>query len=121
MGVDHRAIKIGGEISYIFGVIDLCVSENYKNKGIGTNLLRTLGGLALKSNVDFIILMADNEEIYIKNGFHHVSNGLTTWLAIEDVKSHSLITRNLSHCFMYKSVNLKQWPGGEIDMLGYLF
>ena len=121
LGVDHRVIRVGGEIVRIFGIIDLCVTQSHRNAGIATQLLAQVEGLATPANVDFLVLMGDIDTLYLRNGFQHVTPAPTKWLAVEDVESVSVIERDLSDCFLIKPLNNKQWPAGQIDMLGYLF
>ncbi|OKH87724.1 acetyltransferase [Thalassospira sp. TSL5-1] len=121
MGVDHRVIRVAGEIIKIFGIIDLCAAQTHRNAGIATKLLEQLEGLATPSNVDFLVLMGDIDTLYLKNGFQHVTPAPTKWLAIEDIETFSVIERDLSDCFLVKPLTNKHWPGGQIDMLGYLF
>ncbi|MDC9589619.1 GNAT family N-acetyltransferase [Xenorhabdus sp. XENO-10] len=121
MGIDHRVIKIGGETVRILGVIDLCVKPSHRCIGIATNLLKTIEQLAATSNVEFLVLMGDNDALYKANGFKRVTPAITKWFAVEDVESISLIERDLSDCFLVKAMRDKDWPNGKIDMLGYLF
>ncbi|RCS21484.1 GNAT family N-acetyltransferase [Phyllobacterium salinisoli] len=121
MGVDHRVIKAGGKAIRIFGIIDLCVKPDHRRTGIAGRLLRSVEALAEKSNVDFLVLMGDDDTLYKSNGFEHVSPAMTRWLAVEDVESVSVIEKDLSNCFLIKGMKSDNWPKGKIDMLGHLF
>ncbi|WP_063302614.1 GNAT family N-acetyltransferase [Pseudovibrio sp. W64] len=121
VGVDHRVIKVGEQRLKIYGLIDLCVTEERRNQGIASTLLQAAENLAMRADVDFIVLFADDGSLYRKHGFLNVSPALTKWLAIEDVASAMLLERDLSECFMVKPVGDMRWPEGHIDMLGYLF
>lgn len=121
MGVDHRVIKVGGEAVRIFGVIDLCVKPSHRRVGIAGNLLNAVEMLAVTSNVEFLVLMGDTYSLYKANGFERVAPAITKWLAVENEESISLIERDLSDCFLVKAMRSRAWPGGKIDMLGYLF
>lgn len=46
MGVDHRVISVSEQVFIIFGVIDLCVSSDYQDRGIASTLLKRLSALA---------------------------------------------------------------------------
>jgi len=100
-------------------VIDFCVAKEYRGQGIGTKLIEEVEKLS--KGRDFIILMADNPEIYNRVGYSRLQHASTKWLAIEDLATHSIIERDLSDCFMYKPLMQQQWPSGKIDLLGYLF
>ena len=119
VGIDRRTINVGGKHLKIVGVIDLCVAEAYRKKGIARALLRAVENFS--DDREFVVLMADNQAIYAKSGYVSLKPALTKWLAIEDLRSHSIMERDLSDCFMYKSLQDTKWPDGEIDLLGYLF
>jgi len=36
LGLDYRVIKVGDEVYKVLGIIDFCVDEQYRGKGIGT-------------------------------------------------------------------------------------
>ena len=119
VGIDRRIINVEGNHIKIVGVIDLCVAENYRNKGIAKALLRAVESCS--DDREFVVLMADNQTIYTGSGYVPLKPALTKWLAIEDLSSHSVMERDLSDCFMYKSLRDTKWPDGKIDLLGYLF
>ncbi|OXS99072.1 GNAT family N-acetyltransferase [Notoacmeibacter marinus] len=121
LGVDHRVIRVGGNIIRIFGIIDLCVRLAHRGAGLASDLLKQVESLAAASNVDFLVLMGDVDTLYIANGFHHVNPAMTKWLAVEDVESVTIIERDLSDCFLVKPLRHTRWPVGNIDMIGYLF
>ncbi|KZK99124.1 GNAT family N-acetyltransferase [Pseudovibrio sp. Ad26] len=121
VGVDHRVIKVGEQRLKIYGLIDLCVTEARRKQSLASMLLHTAECMAKRAEVDFIVLMADDDALYQKHGFLHVSPALTKWLAIEDLASVMLLERDLSDCFMVKPIGDTQRPEGQIDMLGYLF
>ncbi len=121
LGIDHRVINIEGKIVRIFGLIDLCVLPAYRRSGIASNLLHTAEMQARCAQVDFLVLMGDNDTIYKAHGFNRVSPAMTKWLAVENVESVSIIERDLSDFFLVKSLSTEEWPKGKIDMLGYLF
>jgi len=119
VGIDRRVISVDGKILKIIGMIDLCVAKEYRGQGIGTALIEQVEKRS--EGRDFIVLMADNPEIYKQAGYSRLQHASTKWLAIEDLASHSIIERNLSDCFMYKPLLQQDWPPGKIDLLGYLF
>ena len=69
----------------------------------------------------FILAMADDHRIYEKMGFETLKAAKTTWFAIDNVKSRSIIERDFSHTLLIKSLREKPWPDGKIDVLGHLF
>jgi len=65
--------------------------------------------------------MADDRRLYEQTGYSLLPRANTTFLAIDELRSHSVIERDLSEIFMVKCLSDKQWPEGKIDLLGYLF
>lgn len=63
----------------IIEIIDFCVDEKYRSKGIGSQFIKILDKITSKNNIDYIVgeLEGDNEgeplesrkRFYIKNGF----------------------------------------------------
>jgi GNAT superfamily N-acetyltransferase len=119
VGIDLRAITIAGDIYEIIGLIDLCVSSDARAKSIGSALIRAAE--AFGAACDFSILFADDHRIYLANGYQRIEPAHTRWFAIDELRSHSVIERDLGDCFMAKSLNARPWPRGNIDLLGYLF
>ena len=65
--------------------------------------------------------MADDQRLYHRTGYSLLPAASVTFLAIDEVRSHSLIRRDLSDIFMVKQLGGDAWPDGPIDLLGYLF
>ena len=86
LGVDCRVIRVGDSIFRIFGVIDLCVRQNYRRQGIASQLLTLLAELAHEKSIDFLFLVSYDDRIYLKNGFKAVSQ-FCSWLGIEEHKN----------------------------------
>lgn len=119
VGLELRAITIGGQHFEILGIIDLCVLPERRSKGIASALLNAAEELA--GDRDFSILFADDPELYSKHGYEHISPAVTRWFAIENLRSHSVIERDMSGVLMAKPLGTGRWPRGDIDLLGYLF
>jgi predicted N-acetyltransferase YhbS len=121
VGIDGRVVTVGGTIVSIFGLIDTAVHPARRGERIGTQLLTEAERIARASQREFLVLMADRHDLYLKEGYVRVQPALTKWLAIENRQSVELMTRDLSDCFMVKPLTEKSWPAGTIDMLGYIF
>lgn len=121
VGIDGRVVTVGDTIVSIFGLIDLAVHPARRGKRIAAQLLTEAERIARAGEREFLVLMADRHDLYLKEGYDRVQPVLAKWLAIEDRKSVKLMTRDLSDCFMVKPLTEKSWPAGTIDMLGYLF
>lgn len=110
LGLDFRAIRVGDAVILISGVIDLCVCPRFRNIGLAGELLCMAQKLSKKR--DYLVLMADDCRLYKRNGYQALVDCDVTWLAIEDLHSHSLVRRDLSDIFMFKSIREQAWPVG---------
>jgi len=120
MAVEHRNINIGQMLSRIFGVADLCVDHDFQSQHIASSILKQLEVLGKKHQVDFIVLIAQNHEVYEKNGFSLVNN-TCRWLMIDSNQTLGVGHRRIEQCLMMKPINDKQWREGLIDFLGHIF
>jgi GNAT superfamily N-acetyltransferase len=119
MGVDHRVISVGDSVFKIFGVIDLCVVEEKRGLGIGSSMLQSLAGLAQEKSVDFLFFVADNHQLYLKNGFTLVSNYFQ-WLRIDEHKNYGVAIEKIDNEILAKKIKDKEWSDEPVDLLGYL-
>ena len=86
MSVDHRVILVGETPNYIFGIIDLCVDINYRNKNIASSLLDEITTLGSNNNIDFLLLFTKDKRLYEKNNFELIST-YCSWLRIDNHKN----------------------------------
>ena len=120
MGVDHRVISLGNSIVSIFGVIDLCVKPSHQGQGIASKILALLTDLAVEKSVDFLFLVADDNRIYLKNGFQSISH-YCSWLRIHEHKNYGVAVEKIEEDFMIKQTGNQSWIDEPIDLLGYMF
>lgn len=120
LACEFRNIKIGESLARIFGVADLCVDQDFQSMNIASGILEKLEQKALKSKIDFIILIAQNHEVYLKNGFN-VSDNVCRWLMINSHQTLGVGHRRLDNCLMYKSISGKKWNDGLVDFMGHIF
>ncbi|PRA07297.1 MULTISPECIES: GNAT family N-acetyltransferase [unclassified Paenibacillus] len=120
VGIDYRIMNLNGKPIRVLGIIDLCVSSAIRSQGIASLLISEVERMA-KGRVDFVLLFADHEELYSKNGFKTVSN-TCKWLKIDH---ETLTTVGVGHQevegLMIKEVGSMPWSEGELDFLGYLY
>ena len=93
IGIDLRAITIGDKVHEILGISDLCVLPEMRGQSVGSALIDAAERVGVGR--DFAILFADDHRIYETNGCHLIEPALTRWLAIDDLRSHSVIKRDL--------------------------
>ena len=120
LAIIHRLIKIGGENAIIFGVSDLCVHPDFQNKKIASTFLDKLESLGKKHQINFITLIAQDQNLYKKNGFQKVNNNCR-WLIINETQSLGVVQRNLDGALMIKALTKKRWGAGIVDFQGCLF
>ena len=119
LGLDFRTVRVGDSTLAICGIIDLCVDANYRRQGLAAKLLIKAEQLAQRR--DFMVLMADDDRLYQRQGYVPLPQATVRWLAIEELHSHSVIERDLSDILRVKAISGQRWPAGKIDLLGYLF
>lgn len=121
VGLDYRVMSLNGEPIKVLGIIDLCVSQNTRSKGIGTTLLLEVDKFSKGRNIDFILLFADNMTLYLNNGYKTVKNKCR-WLKIDN---ESQIIKGIGYEsvneLMVKEVGKREWIEGDLDLLGYLY
>jgi len=120
LAIVHRIVKIEEENFTIFGVSDLCVHPDFQHQKIASMLLEELEKLGKKNNIDFVLLIAQDQKFYKKNGYKTFDNNCR-WLIINETQSLGIAQRNLDHALMTKSLNGKKWKKGMVDFLGSLF
>ena len=120
MGVELRVIRVGSEVVRTFGVVDLCVLPGARSHGLAARLLSELTEFARSCGMDFVILFADDDRVYTRNGWTRAGN-LCSWLKIHDHTTLGLATAEQTGALMVKAIGPQAWPGGDVDLLGHLF
>jgi GNAT superfamily N-acetyltransferase len=120
MGVELRVIRVGSEVVRTFGVVDLCVMPGSRSHGLAARLLTEVSGLARSCGMDFVILFADDDRVYARNGWTRAGNRCT-WVKIHDHTTLGLARAAETGALMVKATGPQAWPEGEVDLLGHLF
>nr|MBS0037120.1 GNAT family N-acetyltransferase [Saprospiraceae bacterium] len=120
LSVYHRVISSEGKFYEIFGIGDLCVKRDNQSTGVAGALIQFLENQARKSEVNFLMLVTDVNEFYLKKGFVEAGN-ICCWLMMQNNRSLGLVRRRLEGGFMYREVGKTSWPKSEIDLLGHIF
>ena len=120
MGVELRVIRVGDSVARTFGVVDLCVRQSERSRGLASGLLAEVTDFARACRVDFIILFADDERLYVRNGWARVRNRCS-WVKIDDHTTLGLARQADPDAMMVKAIGARAWPGGDVDLLGHLF
>jgi GNAT superfamily N-acetyltransferase len=104
----------------IFGLIDLCVDPQYRSRKIATKLLQQVDELGRSSEIDFLILFADDRRLYTEHGYCRVEN-LCRWMMVDEHQTLGIAEKTLADCMMVKQIGARAWQDGTVDLLGYLF
>ena len=119
MGVELRVIRVGSEVFRTFGVVDLCVTQGERSHGLAARLLTEVTELARSCGMDFVILFADDDRVYARNGWTRVGNRCT-WVKIHEHTTLGLARAEDTGALMVKATGPRAWPEGEVDLLGHL-
>ena len=120
MGVEFRVIRVGDTVVRTFGVVDLCVRESQRSRGLAGRLLDEVTELARSCGMAFIVLFADDDRLYARNGWARVTNRCS-WVRIHDHVTLGLARREDPGAMMVKALGEQAWPEGDVDLLGHLF
>lgn len=121
VGLDYRIMNLNSRAIKVLGIIDLCVLNSHRSRGIASLLLSEVNKFAKKRDVDFLLLFADNMGVYLKNGFIPVKNRCK-WMRIDDENQTTIdIGSRIFEQLMIKEVGNIRWMQGELDLLGYLY
>lgn len=116
LAVELRMIRVADQVLRTLGVVDLCVRTDARSQGIASLLLDEV--LALPS--DFVVLFADDDRLYSRNGFAHVDNPVT-WLKVHEHTTLGLAEKVVPGVMMVRPTGSLSWPAGDVDLLGHLF
>jgi GNAT superfamily N-acetyltransferase len=119
-GVELRIIRVGEHVLRTFGVVDLCVRTDMRSRGLGTRLLREVIEYAGASGMDFVLLFADDDRLYVENGWRRVGNACS-WLRIDEHVTLGVARDEMPGTLMVRTVQGDAWPEGAVDLLGHLF
>lgn len=120
MGVEFRIIRVGDTVVRTFGVVDLCVAESQRSRGLAGRLLTEMTELARCCGMAFIVLFADDDRLYARHGWARVTNRCS-WVRIDGHLTLGLARQADPGAMMVKALGEQFWPGDDVDLLGHLF
>lgn len=120
MGVELRVIRVADSVLRTFGVVDLCVRQSERSRGLAGELLAEVTDFGRARRIDFIILFADDERLYVRNGWARVRNRCS-WVKIDNHTTLGLARQADPDAMMVKAIGPRAWPEGDVDLLGHLF
>jgi hypothetical protein len=68
----------------------------------------------------FIVLFADDDRLYARNGWARVTNRCT-WVRIHEHATRGIARQEDTGAMMVKAVGEHAWPEDDVDLLGHLF
>jgi GNAT superfamily N-acetyltransferase len=119
VGLDYRVMNLNGRFIKVLGIIDLCVKRDYRGKNIASELLNKIDEFGRVHRIDFLLLFADINKVYLNNGFVKAKN-TCKWLKIDEHKTLGIGEEEIDE-LMIKKMGPKDWEEGHLDMLGYLY
>jgi hypothetical protein len=119
-GVELRVIRVGDTVVRTFGVVDLCVAPSQRSLGLAGRILAEVTGFARECELAFIILFADDDRLYARNGWARVTNRCS-WVRIDSHVTLGLAGPADTDALMVKATGPYPWPEGDVDLLGHLF
>jgi GNAT superfamily N-acetyltransferase len=120
MGVEFRVIRVDESPLRTFGVVDLCVTDGERSRGLAARLLAELTEFARSCGMAYIVLFADDDRLYARNGWVRVTNRCS-WVRIHDHATLGIARQEDTGAMMVKAVGEQAWPDGDVDLLGHLF
>jgi len=120
MGVEFRVIRVGDSVVRTFGVVDLCVKESQRSRGLAGRLLAEVTELARSCGMAFIVLFADDDRLYARHGWVRVTNRCS-WVRIDGHVTLGLARQADPGAMMVKALGEQAWPEADVDLLGHLF
>ena len=119
-GVELRVIRVEGTVVRTFGVVDLCVAPRQRSRGLAGRILAEVTGFARDCEMAFVILFADDDRLYTRNGWARVTNRCS-WVRIDNHVTLGLAGPADTGAMMVKATGPQPWPEGDVDLLGHLF
>jgi len=120
VGIDFRIMNNNSQLLRTFGIVDLCVRESARHKGIAAAMLDRVESIGRNNDIDFMILWAQDRAFYEKRGFQEVNNPCR-WLLIQNHQSYGLVHRRFGEGLMVMRLGDKEWQDGTLDYLGHIF
>ncbi len=115
VGVIDRTIRVGGRNRRVAGVQNVCVLPEYRGRQLSDSVLKAAMQEALIRKFDFGLLFTQEKikTVYARTGWRQIykskfiraENGLRIEMPPESVK-------------MYFPLALKDFPSGDVDLLG---
>ena len=84
------------------------------------SLERFFTRLPADTGMAFVVLFADDDRLYARNGWARVTNRCS-WVRIHDHATLGIARQEDTGAMMVKAIGEQAWPEGDVDLLGHLF
>jgi GNAT superfamily N-acetyltransferase len=115
VGVIDRTIKVGGKEYRVAGVQNVCVLPKYRGWQLSDAILKAAMQEALIRKFDFGLLFTQEKikKVYARNGWLQIKN--RKFIRTEDSINIEMPTESIK---MYYPLAVKDFPTGDVDLLG---
>jgi predicted N-acetyltransferase YhbS len=121
IGIVFRVVSLDKNPIRIFGLMDLCVDENYRSKKIGSKVLKNIEKIGKKNQIDFLLLFGGIQDYYEQKGFQMVTNSCR-WVLMKDYETLGILNRKIPDTLLIKSLSNKKWnEKSDLDLMGFVF
>jgi N-acetylglutamate synthase-like GNAT family acetyltransferase len=121
LAVHNRIISILNKPYRIWGIADICVLPQFREQGIGGELLDYIIKKSNQSNISYLLSISNEHPIYTKRGFT-AYDVKAKWMMTNQLQSMGIIHRNLKDCLYIHPLNESVGQQDlEIDFLGVIF
>jgi predicted N-acetyltransferase YhbS len=121
IGIVFRVISLDKQPFRIFGLMDLCVNENYRSQKIGSKILKKTEKVGQENRIDFILLLGGIQDYYQQKGFEMVENSCR-WVLLKDYETLGVINRKIPETLLIKSLSDEKWDNtATLDLMGFVF
>ncbi len=121
VGIVYRIVSLENEPIRVFGIMDLCVNDNFRNRQVGTKLLKKIDELAKANTIDFVLLFGDGQDFYLNNNYQLVNNPCR-WVLLKSHRTMGILQRTIPETLLIKQIGDKQWKSeATLDLMGFVF
>jgi hypothetical protein len=121
VGIVYRIVSLDSQPIKIFGIMDLCVDDNFRNQQIGTKVLNEIDDLAKVNLLDFILLFGGVQDFYLNNNYQ-LANNPCRWVLLKNHRTMGIVQRTIPETLLVKQIGKTVWKSeATLDLMGFVF
>jgi predicted N-acetyltransferase YhbS len=121
VGLVYRIVALDNQPIRIFGIMDLCVDNNFRNQQIGTKLLTKIDDLAKANSIDFILLFGSGQDFYLNHNYQ-LANNPCRWVLLKNHRTMGILQRTIPETILVKQIGKTAWKNeATLDLMGFVF